>query len=347
MLTHEAIKLTSLSGSAGCAAKLSPSLLSDLLAPFQSATLPELMVGLQTSDDAAVYRLSPDQAVVQTIDFFTPIVDDPYTFGAIAAANAMSDIYAMGGDVSFALNVVAFPIDLDPAILAAILAGGADKVMEAGGVIAGGHSIADREPKYGLSVTGFVHPDHVWRKAGARPGDVLYITKALGTGILTTALKNGAATDEMLSPAVRSMTTLNKSASLAARGLPINACTDVTGFGLTGHTFEVADRSGVRIVIEAGALPLLPGALELAGAGHTAGGLHRNRAHFERAGVSVNESIDPALGLILFDPQTSGGLLFSISAAESSTFEHRFHERDLPLWKVGRVESGRGVAVIP
>jgi selenide,water dikinase len=197
-----------------------------------------------------------------------------------------------------------------------------------------------------LSVTGFVHPDRIWRKAGARAGDSLFLTKLLGAGILTTALKNGAASDRDLQPAVDSMTTLNRASSEAARGFNVRCCTDVTGFGLAGHAFEVADRSDVRIVLEAGALPLFPRALELAAAGNTAGGLHRNRAHFERVGVAIDPAIDPSLALLLFDPQTSGGLLFAVAESERAAFAAHFAERNLPLWPVGRVESGRGVSVI-
>lgn len=346
MLTHDAIKLTSLSASAGCAAKLNPSLLADLLAPLAASQHPDLIVGLQTSDDAAVFRLSHDRAVVQTIDFFTPIVDDPFTFGAIAAANAMSDVYAMGGEVAFALNVVAFPSDLDPSILAAVLSGGAAKVAEAGGIIAGGHSIASTEPKYGLSVTGFVHPDRVWRKAGAKAGDQLYLSKAIGTGILTTALKNGMATEAEIATAILSMTTLNKSAAEAVRDLPLACCTDITGFGLAGHAFEVADRSDVHVIVEAGSLPLFRGARLQAEAGQTPGGLHRNRAYFERMGVSVSAQVDPTLAQLVFDPQTSGGLLFSVPDSVTDEFERRFSQRNLPLWKIGRVEAGHGVAVV-
>lgn len=347
MLTNESVRLTTLSASAGCAAKLNPSLLAELLTPLAKASHPDLLVGLQTSDDAAVFRLSDDRAVVQTIDFFPPIVDDPATFGAIAAANAMSDVYAMGGEVAFALNVVAFPADLDPSLLGDILRGGGEKVIEAGGIIAGGHSIASSEPKYGLSVTGFVHPDRIWRKSGARPGDMLYLTKAIGTGIITTALKNGNATDHALDDAIASMTQLNRSAAHAAGELPVNGCTDITGFSLAGHAFEIADRSEVQLVIEASSIPLLGHAYQLAAAGNTPGGLHRNRAHFERAGVSVDDSLDATLALLLFDPQTSGGLLFSVPSDRRIEFEQAFADRQVPLWPIGRVEPGRGVRVIP
>jgi selenide,water dikinase len=324
---------------------MGPAALAQVLRPLSLRTHPDLIVGLQTSDDAAVFRVSADRAVVQTIDFFTPIVDDPYTYGCIAAANSMSDVYAMGGDVAFALNVVGFPDDLDPAILSAILQGGSDKVTEAGAVIAGGHTVTDKEPKYGLSVTGFVHPDRIWRKAGAQAGDLLFLTKAIGTGIVSTALKNQVATQYDVESAVSSMSTLNKAASEAARNLPVNACTDITGFGLLGHAFEVADRSGVRLSINAADVPFLPGAFDYAKADQIPGGLRRNREYFVKAGVSLDPAIDPVLVDILFDPQTSGGLLFSIPSAHAGELEMRFAENDLPLWRIGDVNAGVGVIV--
>ena len=326
---------------------MGPEALAQVLQPLAIRSHPDLIVGLQTSDDAAVFRVSADRAVVQTIDFFTPIVDDPYTYGSIAAANSMSDVYAMGGDVQFALNVVAFPDNLDPAILSAILAGGADKVAEAGGVIAGGHTVTDDEPKYGLSVTGFVHPDRIWRKAGARSGDRLYLTKPLGTGIVATALKNQAASADHVAAAVESMTALNRAASEAARQVDVSACTDITGFGLLGHAWEVADRSGVRLRIRAGEVPLLPGALDYARAGQIPGGLGRNRRYFEAAGVYVDEGIDSEVCNLLFDPQTSGGLLFSIPEDHAGDFESAFAERELVLWEIGSVEAGTGIVVKP
>lgn len=324
---------------------MGPQALAQVLQPLTVHSHPDLIVGLQTSDDAAVFRVSVDCAIVQTIDFFTPIVDDPYTYGAIAAANSMSDVYAMGGDVQFALNVVAFPDDLDPAILSAILQGGSDKVAEAGGVIAGGHTVTDDEPKYGLAVTGFVHPDRVWRKAGARPGDSLYLTKPLGTGVVATALKNRHADSAHVAAAVESMTALNKHASEAARSVSISSCTDITGFGLLGHAWEIAERSAVRVRIDAQRVPLLPGALEYARTGQLPGGLGRNRAYFEAAGVALKRGIDTDLADVLFDPQTSGGLLFTVSAEFGDAFEAAFSERHLPLWGIGTVEKGAGIIV--
>jgi selenide,water dikinase len=342
---HDQVRLTTLATRAGCAAKMSPAALAQMLIPLSRQSTDNLIVGLQTSDDAAVYRISSELAVVQTIDFFTPIVDDPYSFGAIAAANSMSDIYAMGGDVAFALNVVTFPDDLDINVLAAIMKGGSDKVEEAGGVIAGGHSIVDKEPKYGLSVTGFVHPDRVWRKSGATSGDQLFLSKPLGTGVIATAFKNGAASPEQVESAVRAMSTLNRSASELARSFLPTACTDITGFGLLGHGFEIADKSDVRLRISAGSVPHLPGAYDCAQAGHQSGGLHRNRAHYLKAGVSVDHRIDETLSALLFDPQTSGGLLFCVSEARSAEFLGAFEAAAQAIWHIGSVEQGKGVVV--
>lgn len=326
---------------------MGPSALAQVLRPLSTRTHDQLIVGLQTSDDAAVFRLSADQAVIQTIDFFTPIVDDPYTYGAIAAVNSMSDVYAMGGDVAFALNVVAFPEGLDPGILTRVLEGGADKIQEAGGVIAGGHTITDDEPKYGLAVTGFIHPDRVWRKAGAQPGDLLFLTKPIGTGIVATALKNGRAPAAVIDAAVAAMLTLNRAASETARAASPHACTDVTGFGLLGHLYEMSERGEICIRVTASAVPLLPGALELARAGQKAGGLSRNRDYFTHVGVAIDPAVDIDLADLLYDPQTSGGLLFSVAAESAATLQDAFAARSLPLWRIGQVEAGSGVIVEP
>ncbi len=325
---------------------MSPAALAQVLRPLQFQHHEQLIVGLQTSDDAAVFRLSADLAIVQTIDFFTPIVDDPYTYGAIAAANSMSDIYAMGGDVSFALNVVAFPDDLDPSVLAAVIQGGADKVAEAGGVIAGGHTVTDKEPKYGLSVTGLIHPDRVWTKAGAVAGDVLFLTKPIGTGILATALKNQVVAPDDIAAAVASMSMLNRRASEIAREFPVSACTDITGFGLIGHASEIASKSSVQLVIEAARVPLLPGALEYANAGQQPGGLGRNRTFYEASGASIDPTVDSTIGALLYDPQTSGGLLFAIPEKNASAFAAAFATSNEQIWKIGEVRAGTGLVVI-
>ncbi len=276
---------------------------------------PRLLVGTSTADDAGVYLLDDNTALILTVDFFTPVVDDPYTFGLIAAANALSDVYAMGGRPLSALNIVAFPAcELDGDTLPAILRGGYDKVTEAGAVIAGGHTIDDPQPKYGLSVTGIVHPQKIWTNAGARPGDALVLTKPLGTGILVTAAKADMF-PAGVAAAVENMATLNAKAAAAAAGFPIHACTDVTGFGLLGHLFEMAGAAGVRAEIDSAALPLLPDAAEAAAMGFVPGGAYRNRDYL--TAVSFADSVPVPVRDLCFDPQTSGGLLFALPSAEA------------------------------
>jgi len=299
---------------------------------------------LEAPDDAAVYRLTDDLAIVQTVDFFPPVVDDPYQYGAIAAANAMSDVYAMGGEVLLALNIVGFPEDLDPAILGRILQGGAEKVAEAGGVIAGGHTLYDAEPKYGLAVTGLVHPARVLSKAGAQPGDALVLTKALGTGIVLTAAREDRDGAGHVDAAIASMLALNRHASHVAREAGAHALTDVTGFGLLGHAHEMANRSGVRIVIKAARVPALPGALEYAAQGILTGGAGRNRAGLSGP-VTIAEGIEPAVAHLLFDPQTSGGLLAALPTAAAEAMVARLHADGMAGAVVGRVEAGEGVYV--
>jgi selenide,water dikinase len=329
---------------------MGPAALAQVLRPLTQHTHPDLLVGLQTSDDAAVFRLSADLAVIQTVDFFPPVVDDPYTYGAISAANSMSDIYAMGGDVLFALNIAAFPDDLSPDILTEIFEGGAAKVTEAGGVIAGGHTVTDDEPKYGLSVTGRIHPDRILTKAGARGGDRLYLTKPLGTGLITTAGKNGAVRAADLDTAIVSMTTLNRVASQIIRASAANACTDVTGFGLLGHAAEIADKSGVGLRLSANMLPILPGALRYAAEGHQPGGLGRNRDYFLESvdgGITISPDVSDDLAAVMFGPETSGGLLISIPVAAVRDLETEFAEAGLPLWEIGNVVDTPGIEVEP
>ena len=303
---------------------------------------PDLIVGLATPDDAAVYRLNDEQAAVMTVDFFAPLVDDPYDYGAIAAANAMSDVYAMGGEVVLALNVAAFPEDMAPEIVAKILQGGADKVHEAGGVIAGGHTIIDTEPKFGLTVLGLVHPDRVLTKAGAKPGDVLYLTKALGTGIVTTAAMRDEASPEHLAAAVESMTRLNRHPSHIVRESSAHALTDITGFSLLGHAYEMAVASGVGIRIEASKVAALPGALEYAARGIVTGGAERNRKYLADK-VRIASGVPEPLEHVLFDPQTSGGLLFAVAPEAAADVEGRFAASGLGLCRVGTVAEGEGV----
>jgi selenide,water dikinase len=295
-----------------------------------------------------VYRITPDLAIVQTVDFFTPIVDDPWAFGAVAAANSMSDIYAMGGRVLMALNIAAFPEDLASSIISSIFAGAMEKVSEAGGIIVGGHTVTDREPKFGLSVTGVVHPDEIWTKAGAQRGDLLFLTKPIGTGIVVTAAKADAANKEDLAAAIESMLALNASAAEAAgKTGGVHAATDITGFSLLGHSNEVAQKSGVKLRIFADLVPLLPGVSEYAERGHVAGGLHRNRAHFERSlgHVSFGDNIDELTRTILFDPQTSGGLLLAVDSIRADALVEHFGESGIPIWHVGEVAEGTGVTV--
>jgi selenide,water dikinase len=285
--------------------------------------------------------------VVATLDFFAPVVDDPYTYGAIAAANAMSDVYAMGGEVVLALNIAAFPEDLPPAVQTAVLRGGAEKVREAGGVTAGGHTIWDAEPKYGLSVLGLVHPKRIFSKAGLRTGDLLYLTKPLGTGTILSAQRQGKAHAPWVDSATASMLRLNRHASHLGREAGVVAATDVTGFGLLGHLWEMASRSGVSVEIEAAAVPLLPGALESSRLGAHTGGEGRNR-DWARPHVTFASEIGPELAALLFDPQTSGGLLLAASPRRAKVLEAAFARDGEGLWRVGRVTgtgAGAGITV--
>jgi selenide,water dikinase len=307
---------------------------------------PDLLVGLGAADDAAVYRLDDERAIVATTDFFPPVVDDPYTFGAIAAANALSDIYAMGGDPLFCLNLVAFPDDLDPAILTEILRGGAEKVREAGAVTAGGHSVTDQEPKYGLAAIGLVHPNRIFTKGGARVGDMLLLTKPIGTGVVTTALKRETARDDDLAAAVASMTTLNAAASRALRTLGggLHACTDVTGFGLLGHAWEMAEQSGTALTFDSKGISWLPGALDYARGGFTPGGTQRN-ADYLAAHVTFAEAVSHEERLLLFDPQTSGGLLAAVTPAALDAARAALHLASVQCFVVGSVDAGDGIRV--
>ncbi len=308
---------------------------------------PNVLVDAHTFDDAGVYRIAPDLALIQTVDFFTPVVDDPWDFGQIAAANALSDVYAMGGTPRTALALVCWPPSgLDPAILGRILAGGAEKCREAGCAIVGGHSIQDEELKYGLAVTGSAHPDRIWTNAGAKPGDALVLTKALGTGILTTALKNGAVTAGEIEPAVESMKRLSAGAADLAREADVRCATDVTGFGLLGHATHMADASGVTLAFEAASLPLFPVVLDLGLAGHVPGGGRSNRSYFEPQ-ARIADSVSEGLRLAAFDPQTSGGLLLAVPAAGADDLVRRLQAAG---WKaaarVGVVEPRGDFAVV-
>jgi selenide, water dikinase len=309
--SDEPVRLTEWTSCGGCAAKWGAAPLAGLLRDLADSADPALLVGLAPFDDAAVYRLSDDLAMVSTTDFFPPLVDDPGDFGAIAAANACSDVFAMGARVVLALNISAFPERMPLAAVEAILAAAGAVVAEAGGAVAGGHTIRSEEPIFGLAVQGLVHPDEVWTKAGARPGDVLVLSKPLGTGIV---LAGGSPEDK--AAAIVRMRTLNRAAAEALAALPsgagTHAVTDVTGFGLLGHGWEMAERSGVALRIDAGALPLYAGALQAAEAGIRTGGDPRNRAHLEGR---VRSSAPAALEALAFDPQTSGGLLAAVAPA--------------------------------
>ena len=287
---------------------------------FNPADFPQLLVGLNTADDAAVYQLNEKQAIISTTDFFPPVVDDPYDFGAIAAANALSDVYAMGGQVLFAINLVAFPDNLDKAILAEILRGGAEKVAEAGGIIAGGHSVTDKEPKYGLAVTGMIDPAHVKRKGGARPGDVLLLTKPLGVGVITTALKRGLVTAEELSTAVDNMKKLNKQAAEAALAVNAHAMTDITGFGLLGHASEMAQAGNVSFTFSLAQLPFLPGTANYAAQEAIPGGTWRNESHFAPQ-VRFDTAVSQLWQNILWTPETSGGLLVAVAPDQVANYQ--------------------------
>lgn len=271
----------------------------------------KLLVGVSTSDDAAVYKIAEDNAMIQTVDFFTPVVDDPYTFGQIAAANSLSDVYAMGGEPKLAMNIICFPDCLPTNVMSEILKGGYDKVTEAGAMIVGGHTIEDDVPKYGLTVTGFVHPQKVLTNAGAKEGDVLVITKPLGIGVINTAIKGQIVTNEIYNIAVKNMTTLNKFAKDAAVEVGINSLTDVTGFGLLGHALEMAEGSNVTIKIKSNQIPIIKDAKEYASMGLIPEGAYANMGFLEGK-VSMSDEIAQEISDIMYDPQTSGGLLMSV-----------------------------------
>jgi selenide, water dikinase len=299
-----------------------------------------LLVGISTGDDAGVYRVAPDLAVVNTVDFFTPVVDDPFTFGQIAAANAMSDIYAMGGTPRTALNIVCWPqTGLPGSMLAEILRGGAEKAQEAGAVIVGGHSVADEEVKYGMAVTGVINPNRIIRNVGARAGDALVLTKPIGTGVLMTAFKRDRLASEHYAAAVKSMGELNAAASAAMLKYAVHAATDITGFGLVGHAAGMAEGSGVTLVFEESDLPLLPGALEACRAGMIPGGGKRNR-EFYAAMTRISDEIADAMVELAFDPQTSGGLLIALSADEAVAILADLQQGgNLDAAIIGRVED--------
>lgn len=322
MTSAPAVRLTQFARCAGCASKMGPGDLSKALAPLAREVDPRLLVGRETFDDAGVFLISDEMALVQTVDFFAPILDDPYRFGRVAATNALSDVYAMGGEPLTAMNIVAFPERTLPlSVLTEILRGGQDAAHEAGARIVGGHTVTDDEPKYGLSVTGWVHPDRILSNANARAGDVLLLTKAIGTGILSTAHKRGALTPEQDERLYRSMSTLNGEASRAAVALGARCATDVTGFGLLGHAMHIARASGVRLTLDVDAVPILEGAREALAAGFATGGAQRN-ADWVAADVDWNDTGDEWRAL-LSDPQTSGGLLVALAPERVTAYRER------------------------
>ena len=311
---------------------------------FDPADTPDLLAGLDSPDDAAMWRLDDDRTLVITTDFFTPVVDTPYEYGAIAAANSLSDIYAMGARPFLALNIAAVPPDLPVEITREIIRGGAEKAREAGVVIAGGHTVQDEEPKYGLVVVGMVQPDAALTKAGARVGDQLVLTKPLGMGVTTTALKQGAASPEAIAAVMDWMARLNAQAGQLATEFGLKGATDITGFGLLGHGLEMAQASQVRLKIEFGQTPVLPEALPLAEAWTFPGGTADNRVHYGPS-IDLDPDVSEMQAMLLFDAQTSGGLLLAVPPAKYETFMAAAQSRSQPAWRIGEVMTGSGIRV--
>ena len=335
------MRLTQQVKAGGCASKLAPGSLRAALDTLPPQNDPNLLVGFDQSDDAGVYRIGKDRALVQTVDFFTPMVDDPWTFGQIAAANALSDVYAMGGVPLTALATVCFPQDGELEVLGQILRGGMSKLKEASCTVLGGHSVRDTEIKFGYAITGLIHPSRVHTNGGAREGDMLVLTKPIGTGVITTALKQGKAQDEWVNGAIRSMTTLNKvAAAVITQHGGVHAMTDVTGFGLMGHGREMAMASGVALEIEPAKVPHLAGALEAIALGTIPAGLLANREYAECV-VSEDGVIDPILRTLMYDPQTSGGLLVSVNVGHAMSLVLALENAQVPAYVIGRVLAGK------
>jgi selenide,water dikinase len=322
---------------------MGPGDLAEALAGLPLQSDPNLLAGMERAEDAGVYKLTDELAIIQTLDFFTPIVDDPYQFGQIAVANALSDVYAMGGKPLTALNIVCFPQkSMAISILKDILRGGLDKMHEAGVILIGGHSVEDEELKYGISVTGTIHPSKVVHNSGARAGDRLILTKPLGTGIISTAIKGGMADERAVAGIVESMSTLNRKAAELMQDAGVHACTDITGFGLLGHASEMVEGTDVGMVIQAAAVPLFPGAKELAEMGMIPGGLHRNR-DFRKNMVDIAGNVPQYLADILFDPQTSGGLLIAVPESKALRLLEKLHEENVSEAAIiGEVVAGPG-----
>ena len=339
-MQEQNIKLTKLASCAGCGAKVGAGVLAQLLDDLKVHQDPNLLVGFDKSDDASVYKVSDELALVQTVDFFPPIADDPYLFGQIAATNALSDVYAMGGEPKLALNLLCVPEDMPKEAIHDLLRGGYDKAYEAGTIITGGHSILDPEPKYGLAVTGFVHPDKVLTNSGAKPGDVLLFTKPIGIGILTTAAKAELASEAGVALAHKLMTTLNKSARDAMVRYNVHDCTDVTGFGLLGHAYEMAQGSDVQITLDVDAIDLIPEALELARMGILPAGMYRNR-RFAEAGVDAGDT-ELAKQDMLYDPQTAGGLLMAVAPEDADNLFEELKAAVPSAQRIGTVAAYQG-----
>lgn len=325
---------------------MGPGDLAQVLSKLPKFNNDKVLVGLDTSDDGAIYKLDDNTAIIQTLDFFTPIVDDPYSFGEIAAANAISDIYAMGGEVIMAMNIVAFPDFLEPEILEEILKGGANKIMEAGGVLVGGHTIKDDVPKYGLSVTGLVHPDKIFTNRGAKAGDVLILTKRIGTGIINTAIKRKVASEENVKEVENSMKALNKKAKEVMENFNISSCTDITGFGLLGHMLEMTSESDISFEIDTENIELFNDTIQYAKEGYVPGGAKNNRAYFSDK-IDLGSISDEMIN-ILFDPQTSGGLLISIPGDKKDEILAAFREKNMetPVFEIGRVVERKDKDII-
>lgn len=347
--TSEPVKLTTLSSCSGCAAKISAKMLTEILRPtqgiFNPADYPDLLVGLDSPDDAAIWKLDDHRGLVLTTDFFTPLVDDPYDYGRIAATNAISDVFAMGGTPFMALNIAALPPDSDPAILQQIMRGGADAAKSAGVVIAGGHTVRDDEPKYGLAVAGFVELDKMFTKGGANPGDFLVLSKPIGFGTITTAIKRGKADDKAVAVAIKWMTTHNRDASRIALEFGLKAVTDVTGYSLMGHSSEMTLAGGVQYNVRFDQVPFLPEALPYAKQGIFPGGAGDNR-EFYGGRVTFERELEEWQKMLLFDPQTSGGLLMAVPREKIEAFQKKAVEMNLPLWVIGEVTAGEGVHVV-
>ena len=339
-MAENEVKLTKLAKCAGCGAKVGAGVLAQLLDGIRVHEDPKLLVGFDKSDDASVYKINDELALVQTVDFFPPIADDPYLFGQIAATNALSDVYAMGGEPKLCLNIMAIPESMPGDAVHQLLRGGYDKVYEAGALITGGHSILDDEPKYGLAVTGFVHPDRILTNSGARPGDVLLLTKPLGIGVLTTAAKAEMLSAEGEALAYRLMTTLNKAARDAMVQYRVHACTDVTGFGLLGHSYEMAQGSDVELELQVSQIDLIPEAVELARMGILPAGMYRNRT-FAEPGVDAGDT-ELCRQDLLYDPQTAGGLLMAVDPRDADALYEQLRQCVPSAQRIGLVREYRG-----